>query len=294
VFAAASQKAEEVYEDKYTITDTKQDILSHHQRKDQIHVLTVDSTLAADVCERMSADKRLKRFPLICPRATTVREGLEELERTAQETISSRLIIFDVRRLTLPKLRRVYNAIVGYNRRDFNTRCYSICIGDGPMNLFRDGQFSNALVPHLSAHRVDFHPAVFFYDPFLHYEPDEVLLQSIDEEFIIPHTLPKRLAPYFKSDGMTVAAIRHFFRAIDKDDETRKARRHMLRHVYKKRLAEIFSGQQEQFKDLLTREGIHWASEKMNLYPLYFEDWVYDLMRQARRNAGPKPTISPD
>jgi len=277
-----------VYEDKYTITDTKQDILSHHRRRDSIHVLTLDPALAEDVCERIGTDKRLKRCTLICPRAAGVEESLEAIERTAQETIFSRLIIFDVRRSTMPKLRRVFNAVVGYNRRDFNQLCYSICIGDGPLNLFRDGKFADAFVPHLAAHRVDFHPAVFFYDPFLHYEPDEVLLQSIGDEFIISEAIPKRLAPYFKSEGVTVGTIRKFFRAVDKDEETRKARRHMLRHVYKRRLAELSAGQEDQFKDLLSREGIRWASEKMNLYPLYFEDWVCDLVRQARRNATPK------
>ncbi|MGE5297433.1 MAG: hypothetical protein ACM3VT_21640 [Solirubrobacterales bacterium] len=272
-------------EDKYTITDTKQDILSHQQRRDRIHILTLDPVLATDVCERIGADKRLQRCTLICPRAADVREGLEKLEETAPETTSSRMIIFDVRRATLPKLRHVFNAIVGYNRRDFNKLCFSICIGDGPQNLFRDNQFVSPFVPHLSAHRIDFHPAVFFYDPFLHYEPDEIPLQSIGDDFVIPDAIPKRLAPYFKSEGVTVGTIRHFFRAIDKDEETRKTRRHMLRHVYKKRLAEIFPGQEDQIRDLMSREGVHWASEKMNLYPLYFEDWVYDLMRQARRNA---------
>jgi hypothetical protein len=282
-----------VDEEKYTITDTKQDILSHQQRRDCIHVLTVDPALAADVCERIGADKRLKRYTLICPRAASVNEGLEEIERTAQETISSRLIIFDVRRSTMPKLRQIFNAIVGYNRRDFNKLCFSICIGDGPLDLFRAGQFANPLVPHLSAHRVDFHPAVFFYDPFLHYEPDEALLQTIGDEFIISDAIPRRLAPYFKSDGMTVSMIRKFFRAVDKDEETRKTRLHMLRHVYRKRLAELSPGREDQFHDLLSRDGIHWASEKMSLYPLYFEDWVHDLMRRARRNAHPKPPVPP-
>ncbi|HON93390.1 MAG TPA: hypothetical protein PLS24_04580 [Sedimentisphaerales bacterium] len=278
-----------MYEDKYTIPDTQQDILSHQQRRDRIHVLTVDPALAADVCERIGADKRLKRCTLICPRATTVREGVEEIERTAQETVSSRLIIFDVRRLTLPKLRQTYNAIVGYNRKDFNKSCFSICIGDGPLTLFQNGQFANPFVPHLAAHRVDFHPAVFFFDPFLHYEPDEAPLQSMDDEFIIPHTIPRRLAPYFKSDDMTVPLIRQYFRAVDKDDQTRKTRRNLLRHMYKKRLAELFPGRESEYADLLTRDGIRWASEKMNLYPLYFEDWVYDLMRRARRNTNLKP-----
>ncbi|MEN6578828.1 MAG: hypothetical protein ABFD90_20965 [Phycisphaerales bacterium] len=280
-------------EDKYTITDTKQDILSHPRRRDSIHVLTLDPVLAADVCGRIGADKRLVRCTVICPRGTSVRDALEEMERTAPESASSRLIIFDVRRATLPRLRHVFNAVVGYNRRDFNKLCYSICIGDGPLNLFRDGAFVELFVPHLAAHRIDFQPAVFFYDPFLHYEPSEVLLQSIGDDFELADAIPRRLAPFFRNDSMKVSTIRQFFRAVDKDEETRKKRRRMLRHVYKKRLAEMFPGQEEQLKDLLTREGIHWASEKMNLYPLYFEDWVYDLIRQARQNATAKPTTPP-
>jgi len=27
------------------------------------------------------------------------------------------------------------------------------------------------------------------------------------------------------------------------------------------------------------------VTEKLNLYPLYFEDWVHKLIRQARKNA---------
>jgi hypothetical protein len=277
-----------VYEDKYTITDTKQDILSHSSRRDQIHVLTLDPVLATDVCERIKVDKRLRRYTVICPRATGVRDTLEEIERTAQETVSSRLIIFDVRRVTLPRLRRVFNAVVGYNRRDFNSLCYSICIGDGPMNLFHNGQFVELFVPHLAAHRADFYPAVFFYDPFLHYEPSEFQLQALDDEFTIPDRIPQRLARCFRNDGMKVGAVRRFFRATDKDEATRKRRRRILRQVYKKRLVELFPEHQEQFRDLLSRQGIRWASEKMNLYPLYFEDWVYVLLRKARRNAAPK------
>jgi len=277
-----------VYEETYHLTDNKQDILSHPWRRGQIHVLTIDPVLAADVCERIGADKRLQRYALICPRSMGVRSALEELETMAQETTSSRLLIFDVRRVTLPRLRKAFNAIVGYNRRDFNHLCYSICIGDGPVNLFQDGHVVDLFVPYLASHRVDFHPAVFFYDPFLHYEPREVPAQALDDEFVIPDALPQRLAPYFRSDMTKVGPIRQFFRAVDKDDETRHRRRHTLRHMYQKRLAELFPGQEAQFKDLLTRRGIRLASEKMNLYPLHFEDWVHELMRKARRHALPK------
>ncbi len=279
-------------EDKYHLTDDKYDILSHPRRYNQIHVLTIDPVLATDIYERLGADKRLKRITLLGPHATTVRSAVEEMEQMAQGTVASRLLIFDVRRVTLPKLRRAFNAIVGYNRRDFNKLCYTICIGDGPVNLFQDGRFVDLFIPYLAAHRVDFYPAVFFYDPFLHYESSEVLPQGI-EEFVIPDALPKRLTPYFKSGSMKVGAIRRFFRAVDKDEETRKKRRRMLRHLYKRRLAEQFQGQNEQFRGLLTRHGIQLATEKLNLYPIHFEDWVYELMHKARQNASAPKSDAP-
>lgn len=275
-------------DDTYHLVDDGHDILTHPRRRGQIHILTIDPVLATDLWERISSDKRLQRYPLLCPRAADIRGALEEIERTAQETTLSRLIIFDVRRVTLPRLRKYFNAIVGYNRRDFNKLCYSVCIGDGPVNLFQNGRVVDLFVPYLASHRVDFHPAVFFFDPFLHYEPGEIQLQALDDEFVIPDALPKRLAPYFRSNATKVGPIRQFFRAVDKDDDTRKKRQRMLRHLYRKRLAELFPGHANQFKDLLTRRGIQLASEKMNLYPIHFEDWVYTLMRKARRNALPK------
>jgi hypothetical protein len=275
-------------EDTYHLTDDRYDILTHAKRRGQIHVLTIDPMLAMDVSERIGADTRLQRYSLICPRAASVRSGLEEIERMAQETIASRLIIFDVRRVTLPRLRKYFNAIVGYNRRDFNKLCYSICIGDGPVNLFQDGHAVDLFVPYLASHRVDFHPAVFFFDPFLHYEPSEIRAQALDDEFTIPDAIPQRLVSYFRGDATGLGPIRRFFRAVDKDDQTRKKRQRTLQHLYKKRLAEQFPGQEDRYRDLLTRRGIQLASEKLNLYPLYFEDWIYDLMRKARRNALPK------
>ncbi len=280
-------------DERINLTDNELDILSHPGRRDRIHVLTIDPILAEDIRERLGADKRLRRYTVLCPRAAGVRSGLEEIEQMAQDTIASRLLILDVRRVTLPKLRRAFNAIIGYNRKDFNKLCYTICIGDGPVNLFQNGRAVDLFIPYLASHRVDYHPAVFFYDPFLHYEPNEMLPQGIDDEFTIPDKLPRRLGPYFKNDGMRVDTIRRFFRATDKDEEIRKKRRRMLRHIYKKRLAEQFGEQAEPFKDLLSRRGMQLATEKLNLYPLYFEDWVRELMRKARHNASNKPKPEP-
>ncbi|OHB65582.1 MAG: hypothetical protein A2Y76_12290 [Planctomycetes bacterium RBG_13_60_9] len=273
-------------EDTYHLTDDKVDILSHRNRRDQIHVLTIDPILGTDVCERLRADDRFRHCTVIRPDATTVGEALEQLEQMAKETITSRLLIFDVRRVTLPRLRKPFNAIVGYNRRDFNKLCYSICIGDGPPTLFQNGYSLTAFIPYLSAHRVDHYPAVFFYDPFLHYEPNELETRGIDEDFIIPDEIPRRLAGYLqKVSDRKLGRIRRFFRATDEEEEVRKKRRRMLKRLYRRQLSAQFPDYPQEIKSLFSRRGLRLATEKLNLYPLFFEDWVYRLIHKAGQNA---------
>ncbi|MBN1507425.1 MAG: hypothetical protein JW955_11295 [Sedimentisphaerales bacterium] len=276
-------------EDTYHLTDDKLDILSHPNRRAQIHILTVDSILGADIEERFRADERFTHYTILRPHATGVREALGQVEQMAKETITSRLIIFDVRRVTLPKLRRPFNAIVGYNRRDFNKLCYSICVGDGPVTLFQNGHSLNVFVPYLGSHRVDYYPAVFFFDPFLQYEPHELEIRGIDEDFIVPDKVPRRLVRYLqKTENMTLDKIRRFFRATDKDEEVKSRRRRMLRRLYKRQLTAQFPDRREDVKDWLSRAGVRLATEKMNLYPLFFEDLAYALLRRAKKNAGAK------
>jgi hypothetical protein len=131
---------------------------------------------------------------------------------------------------------------------------------------------------------VDFHPALFFYDPLLHYEPDEIERSGVDFEFVVPDKIPRRLVPHFRQDeDMRVDKVRRYFRAIGKDDEVRKKRLRRLRHLYKKRMAEQFPNHTDQLKAWLSRKGIRLASEKLHLYPLYFEDWVYRLVLKATK-----------
>jgi len=154
-----------------------------------------------------------------------MRQTINYIEKTASDTVFSRLLIFDVRKFTLPKLHRCYNKIVGYNRKDFNRLCYTVLIGDGPLNLFQAGKSLDVFVSHLAAHRVDYHPAVFFYDPFLHYEPNEVPPPGIGDEFLIPDKVPQRLVPYFQEgQDMQVGKARRFFRATRKDEQVKKER----------------------------------------------------------------------
>lgn len=270
-------------QDKYTITDSKQDILTHRKRRNSIHILTLDPTLATDVYSRIHHDPRMKYVKITVPMRGPMRETIAHIEKTAADTVSSRLLIFDVRKFTLPKLHQCYNKIVGYNRKDFNRLCYTILIGDGPLNLFQAGKSLDVFVTHLSAHRVDYHPAVFFYDPFLHYEPEEVEPPGIGDEFVLPDMIPRRLTPYFQEgQDMKVANIRRFFRATRKDKQVKEERLAVLRSLYKKRMLEQFPHHQDLMKAWLSREGVRLACEKLHLYPLFFEDWVYELLEKAR------------
>jgi hypothetical protein len=270
------------FDERYQVEDEGVDILSHTGRTNTTHILTLDPALATDVYERIHHDPRMKHAQLIKPQETRIKEAVDEIEGMAKETVYSRLLIVDVRRETLPKLRRAYNTVVGYNRRDLNKLCYIILIGDGPFNLFWESKTLDVFVPYLAAHRVDFHPAAFFFDPFLHYERDEIERGALDDEFVLPDKIPQRLISYFKKDeSMKVDKIRRYFRAIGKDEELRKKRRRRLRSLYKKRIAEQFPQDKEQLRAWLSKKGLRLASERMHLYPLYFEDWVYDLMHKA-------------
>jgi hypothetical protein len=280
--------------EREVLIDSKQDILSHGARKDLIYIISIDPGLTTDVYRRIRDDERLKHYRVKRARAKSIDERIDELQAMAQGTIKARLLIYDVRRAALPKLRRVLRDITGFNRRDFNQLCYTILIGDGPPMLFQNGRGLDVFTIYLGEHRVDYHPAAFFYDPLLHYEPSEVHLQAIDDEFVLRDDIPNRLVPYFQnSDEATVQAVRRFFRATDKDEETRTKRQKVLNSLYKKRFAEQFPGRESQLKAWTSYEGLQLATEKIHLYPLFFEDWVHNLMQQAQENAAP-PEKKPD
>ncbi|HUT30857.1 MAG TPA: hypothetical protein VMX13_13780 [Sedimentisphaerales bacterium] len=265
--------------------DAAWDILSHPMRGNRVHILTLDNILAADIYERIHYDPRMKYYELVRPQKAGVKETVIEIDGMALDTVGSKLLILDVRRDTLPMLQRSYNKVVGYNRRDLNRLCYSILIGDGPVNLFQAGKSLDVFISHLSSHRVDYHPAVFFYDPFLHYEADEIQHRRLDDEFVLRDRLPKRLVRYFKKgEDVGVDSIRRFFRATGKPEQVVKDRLKILRDMYERRIAEQFPHHEDQLKAWLSKEGIRLATEKLHLYPLFFEDWVYDLMQKAGKS----------
>jgi len=281
----SNNRRPKTFDGTYHLRDTAQDILSHPGKRDRIHILTLDRILANDVYERIHHVPRMKHYQLIRPRKTEIRETIQEIDSMARHTVSSRLLIIDARRATLPRLQRAYNKIVGYNRRDLNKLCHIILIGDGPWDLFHAGKTLDVFVPHLATHRTDFHPAVFFYDPFLHYERDEIKRAGIDDKFALPDKIPRRFIPYFKKNqDMRVDKVRRYFRATGKTDHVGKKRLRKLRNLYKKTIAEQFPHHKDQLRAWLSKEGIRLASEKLHLYPLFFEDWVYDLMQKATQS----------
>lgn len=280
--------------ERQEIIDDKHDILTHRARRNTIYILTLDPILGTDVAERIGADPRLKGYEIVQPGAGTIRDTVETMERAAQETTRARLLVFDVRRAGLPKLRKVHRDIVGFNRKDFNNLCFSILIGDGPPMLYQNGRGLDVFTIYLGAHRVDYHPAVFFYDPLLHYEPAEAHLGAIDDEFALRSDVPQRLAPYFrKGQETTVEAVRRYFRAVDKPDEVRHRRRQMLKRLYRRQIHKRLPGYEDQIKAWMSRKGLQLATEKINLYPMYFEDWVYKLMHKAQRNAAESAVETP-
>jgi hypothetical protein len=263
-------------------------VLSHPDREDRIHVLTVDGVLATDIQDRLNFDSRMRGCELVRPESEDPKAAIAEIECMAPDTVASRLLIIDVRSYTLPRLQHAYNKVVGYNRKDLNEYCYSVLIGDGPLSLFRAGKSPQVFLPHLARHRIDYYPAVFFYDPFLHYTEDERQRLGIEHGGELPQLVPKRLEKGFKGEDIALSEVREYFRAgtLSGDARTRALRRRQnkLAKIYRKRIAREFPHHKDQLQAWLTREGYRLAGEalSLHLYPFFFEDWVFDLLARAR------------
>ena len=254
-------------------------------------MFSLDSVLATDIQERISLDPRAQNFEIIRPESTSPKATIAEIERMARDTVAARLLIIDVRSYTLPPLQHAYNKVVGYNRKDMNLLCHSVLIGDGPVNLFRAGKALHVFLPHLARHRLDYYPAVFFYDPFAHYAEGERKIAGIDGRPEVPRYIPKRLERIFAGQSTLLIAAREYLRAArvppEKRAEARQRRQAKLAKFYRKRIAEEFPHHKEQLESWLTKDGYVLAGEalRLHIYPLFFEDWVLELMFRARKAA---------
>lgn len=263
-------------------------MLSHPNRKDQVHVFSLDGVLVEDVRERIACDPRTRPYEVIAPEnGGDVAARIDAIEAMAKATVNARLLILDVRSYTLPRLQHAYNKIVGYNRRDLNVLCYTLLIGDGPRNLFRAGRFLEVFLPHLAGHRIDYHPAVFFYDPFLHYTSEEKPVVALENATRLPEDVPRRLAGAFRGGRATLEDVRRYFRAASEPANSRqrvmKRRQKKLTRLFNRRIGEEFPHHAERAQSWLSRAGYDVAGEvlRLHLYPLFFEDWVWELLSRT-------------
>jgi hypothetical protein len=216
---------------------------------------------------------------------------VEDLARQVRETTSSRVLVIDVRRQTKGRLQGIYSDIVRFNRPDFNQYCYSILIGDGPVGLLDPDKLALVIPPFLSDLRVDYGPAAFFTNAFLHYSYDETQYQAVYENHALPTRVPQRLARYFKNHDVTVEQMCRYWRADDVPENLRAAKRahrqKQLRALCLRILKDEFPQDAEQLAKGLTREGYALLGESLtvHLYPFFFAEWVLDLLRRAESAA---------
>ncbi|RKY10889.1 MAG: hypothetical protein DRP65_05740 [Planctomycetota bacterium] len=267
-------------------------MLNYRDRKNRIHIITLDGVLAADVYERLKTSPKIPRAELVLPTDITKSQiSVEDIDNLALDTVKSRLLIIDVRSCTLPRLQRAYNKIVGYNRADFNLYCYTVVIGDGPANLFEQGGDIDDFAPHLAKFRIDYSPAVFFYDPLLHYSHGEKLAMGIDRDKSIPQTIPHRLKKGFESQGeqVTVEDVRRYFRAEGAPDDKKRAKKRRrlgrLAKLYRKKITKQFPEVADELVKCLKKSGYSFTGEALplNTYPFYFEEWVAELLEKAKK-----------
>jgi len=266
-------------------------MLNYKDRKNRVHIITLDRVLAADVCERLKTSPKIHHVELVLP--TDIEESeivVQDIDNLALETMGSRLLIMDVRSHTLPRLQQAYNKIVGYNRADFNLYCYTVLIGDGPASLFEQGGDIDDFSELLARLRIDYSPAVFFYDPLLHYSHKEKLAMGIDRDNSIPQTIPHRLEKGFESQGehVTVEDVRRYFRAEGAPDDKKRAKKRTrlgrLAKLYRKKIAKEFPQVADEFVKCLQKSGYSFTGEALplNTYPFYFEEWVAELLEKAK------------
>ncbi len=263
-------------------------MLNHKDRNDQIHIISMDPLLVEDIYERLREFPGLEEVRLVKPGGNGSAIPADDILDMARDTLASRVLIIDIRSQTRSRLQRAYSDISRFNRPDFNNYCYSVLVGDGPVNAFQPDKGINAFPAYLADLRIDFSPAVFFGDPFLYYSFEEMQQLAVYEHTPFPERISQHFDKYFKEDRPSVGLVRRFFRAADKQgDEKIKARDERLKTLKKlcmRMFQEGFPEDYEQMLEAISREGLAFPGEilRCNVYPFYFEEWVLDVFRKAQ------------
>jgi len=262
-------------------------MLHYRDRQSRIHILTLDRTLATDVYERLRAHPGMESVGLIRPAEGKSEITVADLADLVKETTSSRVLVIDVRRQTKGRLQGVYSDVVRYNRPDFNRYCYSVLIGDGPVGLLDPARHAQVVPPFLADLRVDYSPAAFFTNPFLHYSYDETQYQAVYEHSALPTNVPCRLQRYFKKGNVTVEQICRYWRAADVPENLRESekihREKRLRQLCLKIVNDEFPQDADHLIKAMTQEGYSLVGESLRVhrYPFSFPEWVLHLLHKA-------------
>lgn len=266
-------------------------MLHYRDRQPKIHIITMDPVLADDVYERLNEYPGMESVELVRPGDDKSPITPQDIKEQARDTLTSRVLIMDVRRQTKARLQRPYSDIVRFNRPDFNRHCYSVLLGDGPVSLLTPGKGEEALYVFLSDMRVDYSPAVFFSSPFFYHSYKEI--QEMAQDMAIRHEdllldeIPEHMQKYFKGHRLTGRQICDYFRAADvpdsKREEKRIERQEKLRRLHIQIAKDDFPTDRGRMIKAMSKEGcgIPGESLKVNIYPFFFEEWVLDLMRKA-------------
>ena len=263
-------------------------MLHYRDRHDKVHILTMDPVLLEDIRERLEGYPGMGSVELVTPGTDRSVITSQDVLRLARDTTTSKVVILDVRTQTRAQLQRAYSDIARFNRPDFNHYCYSVLVGDGPVNFFRSGGGLKMFASYLADLRIDFGAGAFFGDPFLYYTMEEMQQMAIYAHNALPERVSRHLERYFGGDRPSVAHVRRYFRAADKNNgeklREKEERQEVLRHLCIKMVVDEFPDDREQVLKALSKEGLAFAGERLrcNVYPFHFEELVFHFVRKAQ------------
>lgn len=256
-------------------------MLHYKERKNTIHIITLDRVFAEDISQRLSDYPDTASVRLIMPgNGQTITP--EDILKTAHDTTDSKILIMDVRSHTKPRLQQAYSDIARFNRPDANSFCHIVLIGDGPSEYLLHSIGVNAFHHYLADLRTDYVPTLFFADPFLYYTQQEVM-ESIQEN-ALPVKIPRFLEKYFMKN-LSVKTVYEYFRAAEKQGDEKikrkKQRQQQLKNLIEKLIDEGFPHHKEKLDQALEKQGYSFPGEslRLNVYPFYFEEWIADLLK---------------
>jgi hypothetical protein len=260
-------------------------MLHYRERKNSIHIITLDRILAEDISKRLADYPPTASAQLIIPGSSHTITP-EDILKTAHNTTDSKLLIMDVRSHTKPRLQQAYSDIARFNRPDANSFCHIVLIGDGPNGYSLHSKGIGAFQDYLADLRTDYVPTIFFADPFLYYSQQETQELIFDHSNAMPEKIPQYLEKYFKKN-IPLKTIYEYFRAEDKQDDTKVKRRRqrleLLKDIFLKLIAEGFPDHKDTIAQALTKQGCSFPGEslRLNVYPFFFEEWISDLIKAA-------------